>query len=145
MKTNLRISCILTSPKTAYLCSMRRALALLLLGTYLFSNVEFCQLLKMPLFIEHYQEYVANGEGDLIDFLVHHYGGHEKDSDWDTDMKLPFMTLASDLSHVFYLPKIQLDLPDHPVFYFENSQPAGKVKNLVSSYFNTILQPPRIA
>lgn len=117
----------------------------MLLSSYLFSNAEFCQLLKIPLFIEHYREFVANGEGDLVDFLVHHYGGHEKDSDWDTDMKLPFMTLGSDLNHAFYIPKIQFDIPGHPAIPRENSQPVGRVQNLVSSYYHSILQPPRIA
>ena len=124
---------------------MRKVLSILLVSSYLFSNAELCQLMKISLFIEHYQEFVANGEGDLVDFLVHHYGGHEKDSDWDTDMKLPFMTLAGDLSHAFYIPKIQLDIPDQPRFLSANGQPAGKAKNLVSSYYNNILQPPRIA
>ncbi len=124
---------------------MRRFLSLFFLTIYLFSNAEFCQLLKVPLFIEHYREFVTNGEGDLVDFLVHHYGGHEKDGDWDTDMKLPFMSLGSDLSHAFYIPKIQFDIPGHPTVPRENTQPVGKVKNLVSSYYNNILQPPRIA
>lgn len=124
---------------------MRKVLSILLLSSYLFSNAEFCQLLKIPLFIEHYREFVANGEGDLVDFLVHHYGGHEKDSDWDTDMKLPFMTLGGDLNHAFYIPKIQFDIPGHPSVPRENNRPVGRVQNLVSSYYNSILQPPRIA
>jgi hypothetical protein len=123
---------------------MRKILSLSLLGLYLFSNVEFCQLLKIPLFIEHYQEYIANGEGDLMDFIVHHYGGHEKDSDWDTDMKLPFMTHSADLTLAFYLPKIQFDLDASPPVILSSSLACGKEQNLIPSYFNNILQPPRI-
>jgi len=122
---------------------MRKAISILLLSSYLFSNAEFCQLLKIPLFIEHYREFVANGEGDLVDFLVHHYGGHEKDGDWETDMKLPFMTLGGDHTHAFYLPKIQIDLPGHPAIPPKTTLPAGGLQNLVSSYYHSILQPPR--
>ncbi len=123
---------------------MRKILSIILLGIYLFSNVEFCQLLKIPLFIEHYQEYVANGDGDLVDFIVHHYGGHEKDGDWDTDMKLPFMTLSADTNTAFYIPKIQFDIFAEPTVFLINSQPVGKTQSFLSSYFNSILQPPRI-
>ncbi len=94
--------------------------------------------------MEHYQEYVANGEGDLIDFLVHHYGGHEMDSDWDTDMKLPFMTPGVDFNMAFYLPKITFEIDTKAFEYVEYSQPIGKTQSFLASYFNNILQPPRI-
>lgn len=123
---------------------MRKLFSIFLLGIYLFSNVEFCQLLKIPLFIEHYQEFAKNGEGDLIDFLVHHYGGHEKDSDWDTDMKLPFMTHTGDTNLAFYLPKIHFEIDNSPVVIYNQSQPIGKEISLIPSYYNNILQPPRL-
>lgn len=122
---------------------MRRFMAFIVPSIYFFSNVEFYELLKMPLFVEHYQEYVANGEGDLLDFLVHHYGGHEQDSDWDTDMKLPFMSLSSDVHSAFYLTKIKLELPDRPVLATAFKQPLSKLSFLTPSYFFSILQPPR--
>jgi hypothetical protein len=123
---------------------MRKLLSISLLAIYLFSNVEFCQLLKIPLFIEHYKEFVDNGDGDLVDFIVHHYGGHEKDGDWDTDMKLPFMTLSTDTNTPFYIPKIQFDIFTEPTFFSENTQPVAKTQSFLSAYFNSILQPPRI-
>ncbi|ADQ19252.1 hypothetical protein [Leadbetterella byssophila] len=124
---------------------MRKVMSLLLLGIYLFSNVEFCQLLKMPLLVEHYQEYVQMGEGDLIDFLIHHYGGHEMDGDWDTDMQLPFMKLASDLSVAYYIPKFQIQLPTPQEIILNQSLGRSKTISFIPSYCAQILQPPRIA
>ena len=124
---------------------MKKVMTLLLLGVYLFSNVEFCQLLKMPLLVEHYHEFVANGEGDLLDFLVHHYGGHEMDSDWDTDMKLPFMKLAADHSIAFYVPRFSLEIPSPTTEPIAALRACGKTQQFLPSYFANILQPPRLA
>lgn len=99
----------------------------------------------MPLFIEHYQEFVANGDGDLLDFLVHHYGGHEMDSDWDTDMQLPFMKLAADHSVAFYVPKFHLEIPAPTTECLPASRACGKTLQFIPSYFANILQPPRLA
>ncbi len=39
----------------------------------------------------------------FLEFLTHHYGGHQKDADWNTDMKLPFMQ-HSDTLHIVVVP-----------------------------------------
>ena len=53
----------------------------------------------MPVLISHFVEHKENDNMNFWEYLGNHYGGHEKDADWDTDMKLPFMQ-HSDLLHL---------------------------------------------
>ena len=63
----------------------------------------------MPVFVTHFIEHSKGGAfiGEMNEFIVHHYGGHEKDADWETDQKLPFIKF--DFHHVdFYYTPIKL-------------------------------------
>lgn len=94
---------------------MKKTIAILLLFTYIFSFTETRELLKLPNFIEHYNEHKTdNSQITLLDFITLHYlNGSQKDADYAKDMKLPFKT--HDLS--CYNLVIQ-DLPKIFDFYF---------------------------
>lgn len=82
---------------------MRKILVIISLSTYLLSTTEIGQLLKMPILISHFAEHKENdNRTTLWTYLVHHYEGHEKDDDWETDMKLPFMQ-CSDLLKIMVI------------------------------------------
>lgn len=119
---------------------MQRRITILLSIIYLLATTSFQELLKVPLFVQHYIEY----DGGLVDFMVHHYGGHEKDDDWETDQKLPFMQLSPVMAAVCDLPApSQMVL--HQLICFESDQPepARHRDNLIQNYLARIFQPPR--
>ena len=105
------------------------------------------ELYKLPVFVTHFIEHDKGG--NLIDemevFLVHHYGGHEMDEDWETDQKLPFIHV--DFVHIdFIFNAIKTFITEHLnkyipsksiIFYNEDT--------LYSHYLNSIWQPPKFS
>lgn len=123
---------------------MKKLLAIFFLSLYLFSTTELFQLLKLPILFEHFVEHKAQDNMSFTGYLIHHYGGHEPDADWETDMKLPFMQL----SEVFSLSASVT--PFFASFHFSRGvAPQTKCffplqdDDLLSCYLNTIWQPPK--
>ena len=125
---------------------MKKFLILFIIATYFFSTKELVQLLKIPVLINHFVEHAEEDSSiTFMDYMVHHYGGHEKDADWETDMKLPFMQ-HSDLLNILVIPaSSNINLPDKItvethfktiVFYRQAIIP--------NSYLSSIWQPPKI-
>ena len=76
---------------------MKKAIAILLLTTYLFSTTELSQLLKLPALVNHFIEHQdENKDLTLWEFMDIHYAhGIVKDADYEKDMKLPFKTMEN--------------------------------------------------
>jgi len=113
------------------------------LSTHLLSTTELAQLFKMPLLVHHYLEHKQYDNMDLVTYIVHHYGGHEKDADWDKDMQLPFMKHAHVLYFAVPLPTT-IALPKHAVIpipilplvcYMDSGIP--------TSHLSAVWQPPK--
>jgi len=125
--------------------AMKKTLAIFFLSTYLLSTTELFQLLKLPILIEHFVEHQEQDHGmSFLGYLIHHYGGHEPDADYATDMKLPFMQLTDGLALSASLT------PNFIHFHFSHLVlPHGKPlfthqdDDLVSAYLRSIWQPPR--
>ena len=123
---------------------VKKFLVLFIIAAYFFSTTELVQLLKVPVLINHFVEHAEEDNSmTFMDYIVHHYGGHEKDADWETDMKLPFMQ-HSDLLNIVVIPAENLNLPDKItvdthfktiVFYRQGIIP--------NSYLSSIWQPPK--
>jgi len=112
---------------------------------YFTTATQFSQLYKIPVFISHFIEHDKGGDflDELEEFLVHHYGGHEKDADWETDQKLPFMKIES-VHMDFYFTPIKL----FTFLHLEKEIPHIEIKfykeNVVYTYYlNSIWQPPQ--
>lgn len=114
---------------------------------YLTTSTQLSQVYKLPIFISHFIEH--NKGGNFFDemkvYLIHHYGGHDKDEDWETDQKLPFMKVEIAHIDLATLPKITFISPfivkekiTSSIEYFDED-------NLYSHYLNSIWQPPRQA
>lgn len=102
-------------------------------------------MLKLPVLVSHYIEHKEhNSNMTVYGYLVHHYEGHEKDEDWDTDMKLPFMQ-HSDLLQVLVAPPLPpVKLPKGPWVTIYNPNICFFREQFVpSSPAGSIWQPPQ--
>ena len=119
---------------------MKRQIALFFTLLYLLTTTQLSEVFKLPLFVSHYLDF----KGNLVEYVVHHYGGHEKDADWEVDMKLPFMDLSSPLVMVFDLPVPTVIYPPKPLI-FVSQQPIVTGENLHLNHVpDSPYHPPRL-
>lgn len=118
---------------------MIKNIAILFTALYMLATTHLIELLKLPILIEHYAEY----HGDLLDFVVHHYGGHERDADWDTDMKLPFMKGTPVMMVLANVPdNIIIERPNIATVPSERPIPHYQLSHYFN-YLSSIFQPPQ--
>lgn len=125
---------------------VRKFLVLFMFSIYAISTTELIQLLKMPVFVSHFIEHKNNDtKMDLIGFVVHHYGGHEKDADWETDMRLPFMKPSDVLSVVSIpIPFEDYAILKNQIKVFAKYTDAYQEPHIAKSMLSSIWQPPKI-
>lgn len=130
---------------------MKKVFVLFCVSIYLLSTTEFCQLLKIPVLVEHYIEHKEeNTEMSILDFLTLHYQGnhqenHPYDYDYQQDQKLPFIAQADVLSVFFvFSPFITFDIKDK--ILLNQSLDVTSYKNLFieNRFLSSIWQPPRL-
>lgn len=115
-----------------------------MLCSYFFSTTELNQLLKIPVLISHFVEHNVHDDMGLWEYLSHHYGGHEKDADWDTDMKLPFMQHSDLLHFTLVTPKNTFTLhPKRVYLSYKREFSCYQEQYIPSAYLASIWQPPR--
>lgn len=119
-------------------------LCIVFISMYLFATTELYQLLKLPIFIEHFLDHKSQDKMSMYEFLVHHYGGHEKDADYNTDMKLPFMK-HFDLSHfsVFLGTNSSYDTLKELTEWKDSNLVYHSDENFINRALEAIWQPPR--
>ncbi len=126
---------------------MRVAVAIGLLGLYLFSNTELSQLLKLSVLIEHFEEHKAKNQGiSFLDYLHHHYiDSHADDGDGERDQQLPFQShndcLAFNLA--FYPTDISYSLIPDPVFAEKTDSCFPYHLSLSGKPLSAVWQPPK--
>lgn len=71
---------------------VKKYFAIILLVFYLFSSTELSQVIKLPIFIEHFKEHSKANPGlTLFGFIkLHYFNGDPDAPDYETNMKLPF-------------------------------------------------------
>jgi len=123
---------------------MKRLLGIFLLSAYLFTTTQLNQLLKLPVLIGHFFEHQEQDQRiSFLDYIMHHYGGHEKDADYETDQKLPFMTASETLSLTFFVPTPSV-FPLQKIVFKEVSQVNSCYHlQLKATYLSSIWQPPK--
>jgi hypothetical protein len=130
---------------------LKKAIIILLMSTFVFSTTEFCQLLKLPMLITHFQEHKAE-KSDLsfFSFLkMHYFNGDPKDADDETDMKLPFKTTCIE-HHVSVFVQEELTFWDSNFVektkitpFFQHIRLFSEQHVPSSSYLTCIWQPPQ--
>lgn len=105
-----------------------------------------CELPKIPILLEHYQEHQRSADLNLFSFLNFHYGNQAKDTHHhrdDHDEKLPFKGQPCCYGVVLIIPSF---LMYHYIFQsviapekkFDYQQPFH------SEYIHSIFQPPQV-
>lgn len=118
---------------------MKKSIGIIFMTIYMFATTQLVEVIKMPILIEHFASY----KGSFVDFIVRHYGGHEKDADWETDMKLPFMQSSDIMFAVTVIP----DLIASENILFTSEYTITPIRrftpHICSNYLSEIFQPPR--
>lgn len=128
---------------------MKKIVAIVFLFTFLSTNTEFGQLLKLPVLIHHYFEHVELDENEsLINFLKVHYEreiNHPDDVHGDHE-RLPFKTTDFHTAHVpVILQPLTIEIPsitekaviqDNKVYSIDEHYSFAHLRN--------IWQPPRL-
>ena len=109
------------------------------------SATPISQVYKLPVFVTHFIEHDQGGNffSEMKVFLVHHYGGHPKDDDWQTDQKLPFMQV--EIAHFVQItiPIFRLKIPEPLKTEYQEPILSKDERVNYSYYLNSIWQPPK--
>ncbi|WEK17798.1 MAG: hypothetical protein P0Y49_13420 [Candidatus Pedobacter colombiensis] len=126
---------------------MKKLAAILFLTIHLFSTNEVSQLMKLPVFFDHYAEHkILNPNISFFDFLTQHYiYDSAKDFDHERDMQLPFKG-----SDHFSAPNAPAFIPDSMVLFHVNPLQIISSKIYIaddsfipSDFMSGIWQPPK--
>jgi hypothetical protein len=127
---------------------MQRKIAILFLTLFMLATNEIgAQFLKLPILVSHYIEHNSKHNMSVLEYLQHHYGGHDPDDDWATDMKLPFMTHAATLNFVCVINEgWEPSFPNNMATYIvKDKQRLIDMSHLPAPYTNHIWQPPKFS
>ncbi|WP_213279507.1 hypothetical protein [Chryseobacterium indologenes] len=108
---------------------------------YVLATTNAGEVLKVPMFVEHFMEY----QGSLSEFVMEHYDNHKQDSDWDIDQKLPFINPPIVLTVNAQLPEITFELKKPKEITVSKRNSIYKEKDFSNQYLSQIFQPPRLS
>lgn len=125
---------------------VKRLIAILFLGTVLFSATPMHQLLKLPVLVQHFFEHRQTDQS--LNFLAylneHYFSGEDQDKDYKRDQQLPFKSHDHSVATVMNaLPAADEKLGVDPI---EDSYLSHILidETLVSlQYLSSIWQPPK--
>lgn len=125
---------------------MKRQFALFFLFTFLLTNTELHQLLRLPVLLAHYQEHLTlNSEIDFIEYILLHYTPGEMDADFERDQQLPFKGQHTCIEIIWttaVVPKDTVDLTTKEIKDSRNYTSYYKEFFTTTSLLS-IWQPPR--
>lgn len=127
---------------------LKQFIAISLLFTFLFSNMELHQLLKLPTLIEHYIEHKQENKNEtLLNYLAEHYAkniNHQHNDNHNDHQKLPFKTNDCAVTHsilgVLTTEKIELIIPN--ASFIEKTSYYNE-DDYLSNFSGNIWQPPK--
>ncbi|WP_185286014.1 hypothetical protein [Chryseobacterium indologenes] len=108
---------------------------------YVLATTNAGEVFKVPMFVEHYIEY----HGSLSEFVMEHYDNHKKDSDWDTDQKLPFINPPIVLTVHAQLPELDFEIKKPKEIAIPQKSSIYQEKDFSNLYLSRIFQPPRLS
>ena len=130
----------------AYLYPVKRRIAILLVGIYLFSFSELSQFLKLPVLVQHFVEHQTQDSSITFwAFIKEHYNGKfEIDDDYHRDSQLPFRTTDCAAYNIVVLSDAPVT-PDflHHSISFTRNFVLRNDEQIYSAATSDIFQPPR--
>ena len=130
----------------AYICTVKRLIAISFLFIFLITNTVFGQLLRLPTLIHHYLEHVEWDNTTFLEFLNEHYAkeiNHPDDKHNDHE-KLPFKNIDVQSSQVLSIAPQHDFMLSKPVFILvERKRSIHKQQHYSNAYLDSIWQPPR--
>lgn len=108
---------------------------------YVLATTNAGEVLKVPMFVEHFMEY----HGNLSEFVMEHYDNHKKDSDWDLDQKLPFINPPIVLTVHAQLPELTFEIKKPKEIKIPQKNSIYQEKDFSNLYLSRIFQPPRLS
>lgn len=108
---------------------------------YVLATTNAGEVLKVPMFVEHFMEY----HGSFSEFVMEHYDNHKQDSDWDTDQKLPFINPPIVLTVHAQLPELSFEIKKPKEITVSEKSSIYKEKDFSQQYLSQIFQPPRLS
>lgn len=126
---------------------LKKIIVISLLSIYLIPLTGLIQLVKVPVFIEHFISH-KDKEANLsfIQFLdIHYFHGDVKDADYDKDMKLPFKSNGEFTNTIefSYIPNNFHNFSIKTIPAENKSYSIYSEKFLPSSYYSSVWQPPK--
>src|SRR5690606_6010804 len=118
---------------------MRKDISIFFAIVYMLATTPLVEVLKLPILVDHYLEH----EEGFVEFMVHHYGGHEMDDDWDKDMQLPFMTNSALMIFAFNIPVSKFMLLPEYEFKAPDKKLIWDDSHFSSNYLADVFQPPQ--
>ena len=108
---------------------------------YVLATTNTGEVLKVPMFVQHYMEY----QGNLSEFVMEHYDNHKKDSDWDADQKLPFINPPIVLTVHAQLPELAFEIKKPKEIIIQQKNSFYQERDFLNLYLSRIFQPPRLS
>lgn len=129
---------------------MKKLISIFLICIYLVSFTEAKEILKLPAFVEHFNEHKSENKNiTVFKFIVMHYlSGSKKDKDYQEDMKLPFKThdFSSFAFITFDIPKtLNLEITQPKNISNQKKVTYHHVLGFIIDNYQSIFQPPEIA
>ena len=127
---------------------MKKFIAITFLLLYLISTTELCQLLKLPVLVDHFSEHQSlNSNLSFLDFISMHYAQeNDHDGDSEKDNKLPFKSHSCCNETISFATLVV----DENIFFYEfqSFKIRKKITNcykflLSSIHLKAIWQPPQ--
>ncbi|RYG03866.1 MAG: hypothetical protein EOO02_07445 [Chitinophagaceae bacterium] len=132
--------------QTPILAAVNKAIATILLSIYMLAFSELPQLLKIPVFVQHYHEHQDRDPSTTLwGFVSEHYQGRFiVDDDYSRDMQLPFRTTNVVINTtVIFTPPLALEVPTTEHYYTREFLLSNDPdQSLISTH--DIFQPPRV-
>jgi len=127
---------------------VRKSIAIFLFALYTFGATDAYQLMKLPLFVQHYLYHKAMNQSlSVKDFLQIHYndGPLVIDDDFQQDMQLPFKTTEVEFSQIIHI----VIPPQSPVLLIAEGEYKSNYTNYIHQLdlqlnIHSIFQPPRV-
>jgi hypothetical protein len=118
------------------------------MSIYLLGNVEFVQLLRLPMIFIHYKNHLADNEKlDFVYFLSSHYDelGDGNVSDNQEENQMPFMQVNNHITTICFVSFLKLKIASPLLKISKTNYSTFTLPYIPDVYSHSLLRPPIIS